>query len=93
MKIKGQDLEKALFKILSNRKIAPDHNLPSTGIDLDWERVLSSIFIQSPNYGTRSSSVLLMAKNKRVKLVEKVFNGKPEPWLESRFSFLIKKGN
>jgi uncharacterized protein with NRDE domain len=90
---KGADLEAALFKILSDRKIAPDRRLPSTGIELEKERLLSSIFIQSPGYGTRSSSVLLMAKNRRVKFVEEVFDGNPESWVESRFSFLLNKGN
>ena len=93
MNKKGSDLEAALFKILSDHKIAPDHKLPSTGVELEWERLLSSIFIESPAYGTRSSSVLLIGKNKRVKLVEKVFDGKPEPWIESRFSFLLNKSN
>ncbi|MBI5604621.1 MAG: NRDE family protein [Deltaproteobacteria bacterium] len=90
---KGPDLETALFKILSDRKIAPDNKLPSTGVGLEWERLLSSIFIASPTYGTRSSTVLLIGKNRRVKLVEKVFNGRPEPWMESRFSFLLKGVN
>jgi len=93
MNKKGSDLETALFKILSDHKMAPDHRLPSTGVDLEWERLLSSIFIKSPTYGTRSSSVLLIGKNKRVKLVEKVFDGKPEPWVESRFSFLLNGAN
>lgn len=90
---KGPDLEAALFKILSDRKIAPDNKLPSTGIGLEWERLLSSIFIASPTYGTRSSTVLLIGKNRRVKLVERVFNGRPEPWMESRFSFLLNGPN
>jgi uncharacterized protein with NRDE domain len=91
MNKKGSDLEAVLFKILSDRKMAPDHKLPSTGVELEWERVLSSIFIESPGYGTRSSTVLLIGKNQRVKLVEKVFDGKPEPWVESRFSFLLNR--
>ena len=96
-KRKGRDckairfVKTALFKILSDRKMAPDHKLPSTGVELEWERLLSSIFIESPGYGTRSSSVLLIGKNKRVKWVEKVFDGKPEPWIESRFSFLLNR--
>lgn len=89
---KGAVLEAALFSILANRKIAPDNKLPSTGIGLDWERLLSSIFIESPGYGTRSSTVLLIGKNRWVKFVEKVFDGKPEPWIESRFSFQLEKG-
>jgi len=92
MKEKGDLLETALFTVLADRKVAPDHKLPSTGIGLDWERLLSSIFIKSSIYGTRSSAVLLIAKNKRVKFVEKVFDRESEPWIESRFSFLIAGG-
>lgn len=88
---KRAPLEAALFKILTNRKIAPDNKLPSTGIGMEWERLLSSIFIESPGYGTRSSTVLLIGKNKWVKFVEKVFDGKPEPWIESRFSFQLER--
>jgi uncharacterized protein with NRDE domain len=88
---KGATLEAALFQILTSRKIAPDSKLPSTGIGLEWERILSSIFIDSPTYGTRSSTVLLIGKNRRVKFVEKVFDGKREPWIESRFSFPLDR--
>ncbi len=89
---KGTDLEAALFALLADRKIAPDNKLPSTGIGLEWERLLSAIFIESPSYGTRSSTVLLMGKNRWVKFVEKVFDGKLEPWVESRFSFRLDRG-
>ena len=93
MNQKGSVLEETLFKILSDQKRAPDNKLPSTGVELEWERVLSSIFIESPGYGTRSSSVLLMGKNNWVKFVEKVFDGKPEPWVESRFSFRLNRAS
>jgi uncharacterized protein with NRDE domain len=89
---KGADLEEALFAMLADRHIPPDSKLPSTGIGLEWERLLSSIFIESPVYGTRSSTVLLIGKNRRVRFVEKVFDGNPEPWIASRFSFILEKG-
>ncbi|MGV8059272.1 MAG: NRDE family protein [Smithellaceae bacterium] len=89
---RGPALEAALFTILANRKIAPDNKLPSTGVGVEWERLLSSIFIESPSYGTRSSTVLLIGKNRWVKFVEKVFDGKPEPWIESRISFQLDRG-
>jgi uncharacterized protein with NRDE domain len=89
LKEKSPDLEAALFAILNDRKKASEKKLPSTGVGLEWERLLSSIFIESPTYGTRSSSVLLIGKNNWVKFTEKVFDGKPEPWVESRFSFRL----
>ena len=88
---KGAELEEALFALLADRHIPPDNKLPATGIGLEWERVLSSIFITSPVYGTRSSTILLIGKNNRVKFVEKVFDGTPEPWITSRFSFITEK--
>jgi uncharacterized protein with NRDE domain len=80
-----------MFSLLSDRRIPPDERLPSTGIGLEWERILSTIFIESPIYGTRSSTVLLIGRNRRVRLVERVFDGEKEPWIESRFSFVMGK--
>lgn len=37
-----------------------DDALPSTGIPLETERLLSSIFIVSPDYGTRCSSIIAL---------------------------------
>jgi len=88
---KGDALEEALFSLLADRNVPPDNKLPSTGIGLEWERILSPVFIQSPIYGTRSSTILLIGKNRRVKFVEKVFDGQKEPWIISRFSFIMEK--
>ncbi len=37
-----------------------DNNLPQTGLPLDKERLLSSIFIVSPDYGTRCSTIIAL---------------------------------
>ena len=61
--ISEADLDYAVWDILEDeRKVIPDL-LPNTGIQKDMEELLSSIFIQSPNYGTRCSN-FLMLKNK-----------------------------
>lgn len=52
-----------LFEMLQNDRIHPDHDLPDTGIGLAYERLLSSAFIKSPTYGTRSSTVLAAHSN------------------------------
>jgi len=49
-----------LFTLLQDTTQAADEDLPATGMGLKWERRLSPIFISSPNYGTRASTVLLM---------------------------------
>ncbi len=86
--LKGEELEEALFTMLQDRHFPPDSRLPDTGVNLEWERMLSPMFIVSPVYGTRSSTILLIGKNRRVKFVERNYNHHPEPWLTSRFSFL-----
>lgn len=88
---KGDALEEELFSLLADRNVPPDSKLPETGVGLEWERILSPVFIQNPIYGTRSSTILLIGKNRRVKFVEKVFDGQKEPWIISRFSFIMEK--
>lgn len=91
LKYKGSALEDALFTLLADRRFPPPEKLPSTGVGKDWEKVLSPIFIKSPDYGTRSSTVVLVGKNRRVTFIEKVFDRGHEPWLVSRFNFILDK--
>ena len=51
-------LEKELFALLANAAVAPDAELPQTGIALAKERALSAAFIRTPDYGTRACSVI-----------------------------------
>ena len=57
------NLTEDLFTLLQNADPAPDDRLPKTGVSLEWERILSPLFIKSDGYGTRSSTVLLMSKD------------------------------
>ncbi len=63
----------ALFALLSNRQRPPDDQLPSTGVGPQWEQLLSSAFIASDQYGTRSSTVILVSHAGRVVFVERGF--------------------
>lgn len=89
--LKGKDLEEALFSLLEDRHVPPDGQLPDTGVNLEWERILSPMFIRSPVYGTRSCTILLIGRNRRVTFAERIYNHAPQPWLLSRFSFLQEK--
>lgn len=90
--VKGkQDLEKILtqnkkiqpekiFSLLKNKEYAPDKLLPDTGIGIEWEKMLSPIFISSPFYGTRASSIILVKHNGQTTFIERTFhykNGNP----------------
>jgi len=51
-----------IFELLSDRVLPSDRDLPDTGVGLEWERILSPLFIKSDIYGTRSSSIVLIGK-------------------------------
>ena len=53
-----------LFAALSDRSVAPDAALPSTGLPLEAERGLSSAFVDMPErgYGTRSSTLVIVER-------------------------------
>lgn len=67
-----EDYVEALLTLLQKADQAPDEKLPQTGVSLEWERMLSPMFIKSEHYGTRSSTVLLMDE-KEIHYVERVF--------------------
>ncbi len=57
--LKALPADGPLFDLLKDERIHKDDKLPRTGVSLDWERTLSAAFVRAPNYGTRSSSVVL----------------------------------
>ena len=57
---RDEDLAAGVFALLADEAPAPDAALPDTGVGLAWERTLSPVFIASADYGTRSSTVVLL---------------------------------
>lgn len=90
--IDGPDdgIEAALFASLARRDPAPEAELPSTGVGDERERALSSAFIATPEYGTRCSTVLLIARDREVTFVERTTTlPATEGWSEVRHAFRI----
>jgi uncharacterized protein with NRDE domain len=79
-----------LFKLLRDRSIAPDDVLPDTGVGIEWERILSSVYITSPTYGTRSSTLILLDLNDRVTFMDRTFDSRPEPTASVQFEFTLE---
>ncbi|MGF6600196.1 uncharacterized protein with NRDE domain [Paraburkholderia sp. GAS448] len=50
-----------LIDMMRDPRLARDDELPSTGIPLERERVLSAAFIETPEYGTRGTTALQVA--------------------------------
>jgi uncharacterized protein with NRDE domain len=67
-----ESLSKALLEMLQDRIKPDDDRLPKTGVSLEWERTLSSMFIEAPEnkYGTRCSTVLLVERTNTVHFTE-----------------------
>jgi len=61
----GADTQSVLA-VLRDETPAPDEQLPRTGLDLQTERQLSSAFIRAGDYGTRSSTLISIDRNRRV---------------------------
>lgn len=77
----------ALFDMLRDATPAADSELPDTGVGVELERLLSSPFIIGGNYGTRSSSVLLIDRAGGVELFERTFDLQGDQTGELRFTF------
>ena len=79
-----------LFDILQDAEESIDSDLPDTGIGFELERKLSPMFIKTPDYGTRSSTVVLIGHDDHVIFAERVYNsGNLQE--DNRFEFDIEK--
>lgn len=73
MRMPDVDANLLLDAMYDDRR-APDETLPDTGVGLERERALSSMFIKSPGYGSRSSTVLLVDRSDNALFVERVYD-------------------
>lgn len=75
----------AIFSLLADAEVFPDDSLPDTGIGIDYERILSPLFIKTGGYGTRSATVILVDNGNQVTFIERSF----APPQENRYRFGI----
>lgn len=78
-----------LFELLYDEQRAEDQFLPDTGIGLDRERALSSMFIKTNGYGTRCSTVILVSHDNQVLFSERVYDLDTFAHQSNRFQFTI----
>jgi uncharacterized protein with NRDE domain len=77
------------FALLADREPAADAHLPATGVSSQWESLLSSPFIVSPEYGTRSSTRRLIAQDNSARFIERSFDAGGHTVGEVAFDFRI----
>lgn len=83
-------IPKQLFDILLDTSQAEDEKLPKTGVPIEWERQLSSIFIRSKNYGTRSSTLLTINQSQHVNWFERTYDEQANLRSEKNYHFSMK---
>ena len=73
---------------LADRTLADEHELPSTGVTRERERMLSAPFIVSDTYGTRCSTVVTVAHDGTARFVEVAFDaqGNARGRVDKRFA-------
>jgi len=90
--IRKEDIPEAdLFDLLYDDAVAPDNQLPDTGIPREVERKVSPIFIKTEGYGTRCSTVLLIDRQNGVTFTERRFEADTQEIKEENsFTFTLE---
>lgn len=71
----------ALFDLLKDERTATYAELPDTGVGQPMEKMLSPVFVRSPKYGTRASTVILRGNTPNgtsLRFIERSFNAQGE---------------
>ncbi len=79
-----------LFEVLYDDHQAEDQQLPNTGLPLDRERALSSMFIKTEGYGSRCSTVILVSHQNDVIFSERVYDIANFNYTTQTFRFTIR---
>ncbi len=83
--------DEALFRLLTNDHTHPDESLPTTGVSLEWERLLSAAFVRSPDYGTRCSTVIKIGADGTANFEERNWLADGRPGERRCFTFPLVK--
>ena len=63
-----------LFELMQNNQQAQEESLPKTGIPPEWEHLLSSIFISSAEYGTRTTNIITLDNQGTINVYDRSYN-------------------
>ena len=79
-----------LLDVMYDDTVAPDAELPDTGIGPELERQLSSMFIKSQGYGSRSTTVVMVDRDNHVQFIERAYNTGDFSYTAQSFDFQIQ---
>jgi uncharacterized protein with NRDE domain len=76
-----------VFALLYDDITAPTADLPDTGLPLDRERALSSMFIKTANYGSRCSTVITVDHDNNWVFSERTYNPLDFRYIDRTYRF------
>jgi len=85
--VSGETDPATLWQVLADTRLASDHELTNTGITRERERLLSSPFIVSGDYGTRCSTLVMLGRDAIAQFVERSFYARGRATGEVAFRF------
>lgn len=62
-----------IFELLADAEQADETDLPNTGVGLEFEKMLSPMFIKTADYGTRSSTIVAVDVENNLTFAERVY--------------------
>ena len=84
------DIE-SLMSFMKDGTLAEDDSLPDTGIGYEKEKLLSSMFIDMPGYGTRNTTILLKDNKENIQVIERSYNIENNSSADKSFKFSLSK--
>ena len=75
------------FAFLADQTKAADHSLPDTGMTIATEKLLSSRFIHSEDYGTRCSTLITLNNKGLIQFCERSYNEQAQAFNTQLFQF------
>lgn len=72
--VKNEQLDpNEFFDMLQNKQLASDEELPQTGVSYEWEKAVSAICIDTPDYGTCCSTFITVTHEGEGEIMEKSY--------------------
>lgn len=78
------------FAALADATPFPDDTLPDTGVGIERERLLSSIFVKSRTYGTRFTTLLFIDRENRLRFIERSHDPQPSSSATTEFRLMLQ---
>lgn len=78
-----------LLQVMRKAEVYPDADLPDTGRDLDFERLVSPIFIENPIYGTRMTTLIRIREDGHTEYIERTYNSNAQLEIQAKFEFQV----